>query len=71
MCSGGQQDTKRPKTQLPLLKSQEQKQGTVRARTFNITKGVGTPSRPALQLTPGHTLTLIPYKEAVPSPQGE
>ena len=47
---------KKPKTQLPLLKSLEQKQA----------KGAGGPPKPPLQPDPEHTLTLTPYKEPAP-----
>ena len=71
MCSWGKfwiKDTKGPKTQLPLLKSLEQKSRGSEAKAGSCAWPLHTippkgwanhPSSP----TPGHTPTLIPYKE--------
>ena len=65
------------KTQLLLLKSQEQKQCVGRESrvlhmppAHNTTKGVGRPPKPTLQPNPRHTPTLTPYKEPARPPGG-
>ena len=50
---------KTQKTQLSLLKSWEQKQGTALNTTERVGKPLSHPSGP----TPGHTPTLTPCKE--------
>ena len=79
ICSWGKLWTTRyketKKTQPPLLKSRENKQGVgSKGRVLrmppalNTTKAVGHPPKPALQPNPGHTPTLTPYKEPAWSP---
>ena len=59
------------RNQLPLLKSREQKQGTVHSPPHTTSPKewadhLSQPSGP----TPGHTPTLIPYKEPARPPSG-
>ena len=56
---------KAPKDQLLLLKSREQKQGTMHSLTPNTATEVGKPSKPPLQLTPYKEPAHLPLSKRV------
>nr|XP_020769253.1 glutamate receptor ionotropic, delta-2-like [Odocoileus virginianus texanus] len=73
LCSWGnyaQQDTKKAKPQLLLLKSWEQDQSTLHAPALNTVKGAGRPGQPSSRLVCGLSPTLPPCEEPPGLPPG-